>query len=256
MDEAKRGPVELHDREVARFVERYEQLARDPYASTFTYGRKRIDDVVGHLVGPAAGRRLLDVGCGVGFQLRQLAVRGFRAFGIEPARAMARVAATGATGRVAIADGRALPLRDGSMDVVLCVEVLRYLPDPRSILCEASRVLRPGGLVVLTAVPRWSLDGYALWNAVDQALGLGRTAIRQSFFSQRSLRCALHAAGFGSVRVVGCFLGPFVLLQKLAPARLGMALRRWERWDERLADRAWARPLVNHWVVRAVKEEA
>lgn len=104
-------------------------------------------------------------------------------------------------------------MRNGSVDVVLCVEVLRYLRDPRPILREAHRVLRPGGVLILTAVPRWSLDAYALWNALDQALGLGRTAIRQAFFSQRGLRAELGATGFGLVRIVGCFLGPFVLLR-------------------------------------------
>lgn len=256
MDEANRAAVELHDREAERFVERYEQLVRDPYGSTFTYGRKRIDEAIDHLLGPASGRVLLDVGCGIGFQLRRLATRGFRVFGTEPAPAMAQAAVACAVGCVVIADGEALPVRDSSVDIVLCVEVIRYLRNPRPILREAHRVLRPGGILILTAVPRWSLDAYALWNAVDQKLGFGLTAIRQTFFSQRGLRAALGAAGFRSVRIVGCFLGPFVLLQKLAPSAVRGALQRWERWDEQFADRPWARPFVNHLVVGAVKENA
>ena len=256
MDETKRAAVVLHDRVAEEFVERYEQLIRDPYGSTFTYGRKRMDEVIDRLLGPVSGRVLLDVGCGTGFQLRRLATRGFRVFGTDPALAMARAAMAGAARCVVIADGEELPVRDGSVDIALCVEVLRYLRDPRPILREAHRVLRPGGVLMLTAAPRWSLDGYALWNAVDQTLGLGRTAVRQTFFSQRGLHAVLGATGFGSVRIVGCFLGPFVLLQKLAPAAMRGILGRWERWDERLADRPWARPFVNHWVVGAVKGAA
>jgi SAM-dependent methyltransferase len=38
-----------------------------------------------------------------------------------------------------------IDLPDGSMDVVLIVDVLEHVPDARRILAEAARVLRPGG---------------------------------------------------------------------------------------------------------------
>lgn len=48
------------------------------------------------------------------------------------------------------ADAAALPLAAGSMDAVVCAELLEHVPDPRRVLAEAARVLRPGGRLVLT----------------------------------------------------------------------------------------------------------
>lgn len=51
-----------------------------------------------------------------------------------------------------VADGAALPVRDGTVDWVVCVEVLQYLPSPDAAMREIARVLVPGGAVLL-AVP-------------------------------------------------------------------------------------------------------
>lgn len=48
-------------------------------------------------------------------------------------------------------DAQALPLRSGSADTLLCVEVLEYLPDPLRAFEEFARILRPGGHLLLTA---------------------------------------------------------------------------------------------------------
>ena len=47
------------------------------------------------------------------------------------------------------ARGEALPFRDGSLDTVLGLSMLTYLPEPLLALREAARVLRPGGHLVL-----------------------------------------------------------------------------------------------------------
>ena len=51
-------------------------------------------------------------------------------------------------------DGRRIPFEDGSIDHVLCTEVLEHCPDPALLVEEMHRVLRPGGTGVVT-VP-WS----------------------------------------------------------------------------------------------------
>ena len=50
-----------------------------------------------------------------------------------------------------ISDITAIPAADGSFDAVLCTEVFEHLPDPLAALREFSRLLRPGGQLVLTA---------------------------------------------------------------------------------------------------------
>ncbi|MEM6672643.1 MAG: methyltransferase domain-containing protein [Planctomycetota bacterium] len=47
-------------------------------------------------------------------------------------------------------DGAALPVLEGSVDTVLSTEVLEHVPDPRALVDEMARVLRPGGHLLLT----------------------------------------------------------------------------------------------------------
>ena len=47
-------------------------------------------------------------------------------------------------------DGKVLPFADNSFDAVLCTEVLEHIPDPVEPLREIHRVLKPGGLLMLT----------------------------------------------------------------------------------------------------------
>lgn len=49
------------------------------------------------------------------------------------------------------ADGNWLPFRSEMFDVVLCTEVLEHTREPKQIFAEAARVLRPRGLLILTA---------------------------------------------------------------------------------------------------------
>ncbi len=50
-----------------------------------------------------------------------------------------------------VSDITAIPAPDGSFDAVLCSEVLEHVPDPTLALDEFSRLLKVGGLLILTA---------------------------------------------------------------------------------------------------------
>lgn len=100
------------------------------------------------------GGRVLDVGCGRGTLLAALADRGLEVHGVEVSSA----AANGADPRasIRIADGlveAAYP--ENHFDLVILWHVLEHLRDPRGVLEEARRILRPGGDVVI-AVPNFS----------------------------------------------------------------------------------------------------
>jgi SAM-dependent methyltransferase len=69
------------------------------------------------------------------------------------------------------ADAACLPLADGSVDVVVALELLEHVPQPRSVIEEFARVLKPGGRVfasVPSAVPRHSDHDY--WRFTAQGL--------------------------------------------------------------------------------------
>jgi SAM-dependent methyltransferase len=68
-------------------------------------------------------------------------------------------------------DASALPLADGSVDLVLSLELVEHVPEPAAVLSEIARVLRPGGTVILSVpstVPRH--DHHDYWRFTAQGL--------------------------------------------------------------------------------------
>ncbi|MER6995657.1 class I SAM-dependent methyltransferase [Streptomyces sp. NPDC000410] len=98
---------------------------------------------------PADARCLLDIGCGTGLVTERLSRPGLRVLGADASPGMARVAA-GRLPAVVLADARSLPLPDASVDAVSAVWLLHLVPFAKSVVAEAARVLRPGGVFVTT----------------------------------------------------------------------------------------------------------
>ena len=113
------------------------------------------------LCGPLAGRRVLDLGCGMGGLVVALRRAGARAVGHEPNRAYGaicalRAARYGLDLPFVAATGEALPFRDASFDLVTCLDVLEHADDLDATLGEIARVLAPGGRAVVTATNRFA----------------------------------------------------------------------------------------------------
>jgi predicted TPR repeat methyltransferase len=139
-------------REVA---DRYDQWAQS-YDDDLTSWSYRAPDVVAETVvtrHPAASS-VLDVGCGTGLVGRALRARGFagQLRGLDISQASLEVARQGgAYDSVEQADlQQRLPVEDDSVDAVVCVGVMTYLPEVEQVWREFARVARPGGLVVVT----------------------------------------------------------------------------------------------------------
>ncbi len=102
---------------------------------------------------PEAGSAL-DVGCGTGLVGRALRTRGFtgQIVGLDISHASLEIARQcGAYDSVERADlQQRLPFADDSVDAVVCVGVMTYLPEVEAVWREFARVARPGGLVVAT----------------------------------------------------------------------------------------------------------
>lgn len=111
-------------------------------------------------LGPLAGVRLLDVGCGVGLLIREAAERGAWIAGVDTADELlevARWALPDADLRVGIPES--LPYDNGRFDVATACNTLCYAIDLPAALAELVRVVRPGGRVAIGdwADPRGSL---------------------------------------------------------------------------------------------------
>lgn len=51
----------------------------------------------------------------------------------------------------AVAAGEQIPFRENTFDIVFCTQVLGYVSDPSKVITEMHRVLRPGGVLILSA---------------------------------------------------------------------------------------------------------
>jgi len=95
-----------------------------------------------------AGRRVLDVGCGIGMYTAAFQRETPHVFGVEIERERALEARERATG-VVQSPGERLPFPDDAFDVVFSHEVLEHVADDRACAVEMARVTRPGGHVVV-----------------------------------------------------------------------------------------------------------
>jgi SAM-dependent methyltransferase len=177
------------------------------YATRDILRRRRL---VREALGARAGERIVDVGCGPGFYVDELAGEVGDAgsvAGVDPSAAMLQVAArrTAARSNVAFHQGDtgALPLPDGSFDAALCVQVLEYVEDVAGALRELRRVVRPGGRVLV-----WDVDWRTVsWHSEDH------TRMRRVLEAwdghlthpalPRALAPRLRDAGFEDVRAEG-----------------------------------------------------
>ncbi len=108
--------------------------------------RRYMRDLVGRAVSGRRDARILDCGCGTGYNMRWLTRYG-RAVGMDLTHSglvMARHAGL----RVARGDAMAVPFRSESFDVVTSFDVLPCVPDDRVVFVEMARVLKPGGYLV------------------------------------------------------------------------------------------------------------
>ncbi len=102
------------------------------------------------------GKDIVDVACGPGTLSLQAARRGarVRALDFSPAmieRLTARAAAEGATIDAVVGDGQSLPWPDASADAAFSMFGLMFFPDRDKGFRELARVLRPGGVAVVSS---------------------------------------------------------------------------------------------------------
>lgn len=96
-------------------------------------------------------KRLLDVGCGDGSLVLLSREKGGLVWGVDRAFAVCReAAAKGMRAQCADLNAPHLPYRDEVFDAVTCLDVIEHVLDPRRLLQELARLLRPRGILVLT----------------------------------------------------------------------------------------------------------
>ena len=140
--------------------------------------------------------RILDVGCAAGFLLDEARKRGWETFGVEICKWAADYAHSqlGLTGvsQAILKDAKYPP---NYFDVVVLVDAIEHLTDPKGTLTEIRRILKSDGIICVNTPDISSLISKILrarWWGVKQA--------HLYYFTRRSLSNMLTEAGFVPVR--------------------------------------------------------
>lgn len=113
---------------------------------------------------PDHPQQVADLGCGTGTLSVLLAQAGHHVHGVDFSPEMLHVARTKAAGVVPApqfteGDAATPPLRAGTFDLVLSRHVLWAMPEPMAALRTWSRLLRPGGQIILIEGNWWTGGG-------------------------------------------------------------------------------------------------
>lgn len=136
---------------------------------------------------------LLDVGCGSGTLLGLLKQRGFQVRGFDSSAEAAGIAKSESDVDVVV--GSRLPeagFADGSFDLVTLFHVMEHVTDPRSVLAEVRRLLRPAGRLVLQ-VPNIESWQFRLFGVRWYGLDVPRHVIN---YSNQAMQRLLAESGF------------------------------------------------------------
>jgi len=222
-------------------LQQYLELGKRPYNKTKF--RMFVD-----MVGPLAGRRVLDYGGGAGILAVPLAREGAEvvvvdaeANALKTARRYAEL--EGVADRVCTVHASAVPpefMAEG-FDVVVAKDIVEHVPQDEELLHDLSRCQRPGGTLVLSTQSCWSLNYLGegsyqkYWCGNRNWLGWDETHVR--FYDPPSLRRKLEAAGYRVADWAGVYLVPYDILSWLCFKKLEIRLVAFRHLDRLLGRR-------------------
>ncbi len=176
--------------------------------------------VLGYL-SPAKDEKILEVGCGNGRDLLEIGIAGSQCIGIDISENMLEGAKKQLADNniknveIKYEDVTKLTFPTDSFDKALASEVLEHIPDYKKAISEMSRVLKRGGVMVIST-PNWismhGLDRYFFYNL----LGKKDNHPYDKWKSYTVLKNALEENGMNIIEYKSvCFIPGFVIVNRL-----------------------------------------
>jgi SAM-dependent methyltransferase len=136
--------------------------------------------------------RLLDVGCALGFMLHEAQAAGWDAAGVETSDFAARYARESTGCPVYTGTLQQAALEDESFDVVTLMDVIEHVAEPRYLMDEIYRVLRPEG-VLFIVTPNFASLFVRLYGSEAYGIGPEEHVV---YFRPGTLERLLQETGF------------------------------------------------------------
>lgn len=187
----------------------------DTFSQTYDHGRDAgyhafLDEAEVALVSPhAAGKSVLEVGCGTGLILERLARVADRAVGVDLSPGMLEHARARGL-EVHEASATELPFEDETFDVACSFKVLAHVQQIEQAMGEMARVVRPGGRVVAEFYNASSIRALVKRLGPSGAIGSGADTDESDVFTrfdrigdiERYLPPTLRLARVDGIRVI------------------------------------------------------
>ena len=139
-------------------------------------------------IGPLAGKRILDAGCGVG-AFSEPWTPANAVVGVDFSEKSLEFAAARGLQTLS-ADLTALPFESGSFDLVVCIGVIQLIENYQPVLAELARVTKPGGMLLVQTLHQGSLQRKLL-GLVERSKKFDR------MYEMAELRDEFDRLGFG-----------------------------------------------------------
>lgn len=192
----------------------YAELAR--YQDLYLY-QQQLVELICEKKTALRNARILEVGCGKGNEIIQLAKKGEACVGLDFSEsAMAwmqtRLAKEGLRMPLVRGDARNLPFNMDSFDLVFSQGVLEHFATPGEVLQEQRHVMRNGGIIVIEVPNKWNF--YTIYKKILMAMKRWPPGW-ETEYSPRDLKNLLRQNGFEVLDCVGWDFFTVKILRKI-----------------------------------------
>jgi 2-polyprenyl-3-methyl-5-hydroxy-6-metoxy-1,4-benzoquinol methylase len=158
------------------------------------------------LTGDISGKRLLDAGCGTGWFSKLSVERGAIVTSMDIGENLLSKVALKCNSERVLGSILNIPFEDNVFDIVVSSEVIEHVSDPYLAMQELFRVLKPGGVMVLTTPNKiWY---FAIW--IANTLKLRPYRGLENWTGWHEMKRNLRRIGYCDVKLSGIHLFPFV----------------------------------------------